>query len=117
MALLGGKAFTSTARPSCPARAGRVPGDATAALIGEWAPGEAAARRNARARAIARRTAPGLQRACMHPLAGTVVVRAAAAAQRDPKKRVVITGIGCCTVFGNDPDEFYNRRVGPSHPF
>lgn len=41
---------------------------------------------------------------------GSVAVRAAAA-QRDPKKRVVITGIGCCTVFGNDPDEFYNRLL------
>lgn len=39
--------------------------------------------------------------------AGSVVVRASA--QRDPKKRVVITGIGCCTVFGNDPDTFYNK--------
>jgi 3-oxoacyl-[acyl-carrier-protein] synthase II len=38
-----------------------------------------------------------------------VVVRAAAPKQRDPSKRVVITGIGCCTVFGNDPDKFYDR--------
>jgi hypothetical protein len=43
--------------------------------------------------------------------AGSVVVRAAAPAPRDPKKRVVITGIGCCTVFGNDPDTFYNKCV------
>jgi len=28
---------------------------------------------------------------------------------RDPSKRVVITGIGCCTVFGNDPDKFYEK--------
>ncbi|KIY93892.1 3-oxoacyl-[acyl-carrier-protein]synthase I [Monoraphidium neglectum] len=43
--------------------------------------------------------------------AGSVVVRAAAAAARDPSKRIVITGIGCCTVFGNDPDTFYNRLL------
>jgi hypothetical protein len=28
---------------------------------------------------------------------------------RDPSKRVVITGIGLCSVFGNDPDKFYDR--------
>lgn len=32
-----------------------------------------------------------------------------ATAQRDPSKRVVITGIGCCSVFGNDPDAFYSK--------
>jgi 3-oxoacyl-[acyl-carrier-protein] synthase II len=32
-----------------------------------------------------------------------------ASATRDPSKRIVITGIGCCTVFGNDPDKFYER--------
>lgn len=42
---------------------------------------------------------------------GSVVVRAAAPKQRDPSKRVVITGIGCCTVFGNDPDKFYDRLL------
>lgn len=39
--------------------------------------------------------------------AGSIVVRAAAT--RDPSKRVVITGIGLCSVFGNDPDTFYNK--------
>lgn len=40
---------------------------------------------------------------------GTVKVRAAAATARDPSKRIVITGIGACTVFGNDVDTFYNK--------
>eukprot|EP00775_Hariotina_reticulata_P004547 gene4547-4799_t len=39
-----------------------------------------------------------------------VVVRASAAL-RDPSKRIVITGIGCCTVFGNDPDKFYEKLL------
>ena len=43
--------------------------------------------------------------------AGAVVVRAATAV-RDPSKRVVITGVGCCTVFGNDPDAFYAKCGG-----
>ena len=38
-------------------------------------------------------------------------MRAAAQQQRDASKRVVITGMGCCTVFGNDPDEFYNNLL------
>lgn len=40
---------------------------------------------------------------------GAMVVRAAASA--DPKKRVVITGMGMCSVFGNDPDHFYNQLL------
>jgi len=36
-----------------------------------------------------------------------VVVRAAAA--RDASKRIVITGIGLASVFGNDPDVFYSK--------
>lgn len=36
-----------------------------------------------------------------------VVVRASAT--RDPRKRIVITGIGLASVFGNDPDVFYNK--------
>jgi len=30
---------------------------------------------------------------------------------KDPSKRIVITGIGCCSVFGNDPDEFYSKLL------
>jgi 3-oxoacyl-[acyl-carrier-protein] synthase II len=45
---------------------------------------------------------------CNFPYHTGVVVRASAAV-RDPSKRVVITGIGCCTVFGNDPDKFYEK--------
>lgn len=35
----------------------------------------------------------------------------AAAAKKDPSKRVVITGIGLCSVFGNDPEKFYERLL------
>ncbi|CAG9465776.1 unnamed protein product [Pedinophyceae sp. YPF-701] len=34
-----------------------------------------------------------------------------AAAARSPKERVVITGIGCASVFGNDPDTFYDNLL------
>lgn len=34
-----------------------------------------------------------------------------ATAVRDPKKRVVITGLGLCSVFGNDPDTFYDKLL------
>jgi hypothetical protein len=34
-----------------------------------------------------------------------------ASAKRDASQRVVITGIGAATVFGNDVDTFYNRCV------
>ncbi|EFJ42114.1 hypothetical protein VOLCADRAFT_83790 [Volvox carteri f. nagariensis] len=42
--------------------------------------------------------------------AGSVTVRAAAAT-RDPKQRIVITGIGICSVHGNDPDTFYSKLL------
>ncbi|GIL78525.1 hypothetical protein Vretimale_6120 [Volvox reticuliferus] len=42
--------------------------------------------------------------------AGSVAVRAAAAT-RDPKQRIVITGIGICSVHGNDPDAFYSKLL------
>ena len=43
------------------------------------------------------------------PAAGTVVVRAVAAAREtDPHKRVVITGMGVASVFGNDVEHFYD---------
>lgn len=38
-------------------------------------------------------------------------VRAAAVAQRDPKQRIVITGLGVASVFGNDPDVFYSKLL------
>lgn len=38
--------------------------------------------------------------------AGTVKV--SAAAKKDPSKRIVITGMGVCSVFGNDVEEYYN---------
>ena len=42
--------------------------------------------------------------------AGAVVVRAAVK-ETDPHKRVVITGMGVASVFGNDVEQFYNRRA------
>jgi 3-oxoacyl-[acyl-carrier-protein] synthase II len=44
-----------------------------------------------------------------HLTAGAVTVKAMSYQKRDPKQRVVITGIGCCSVFGNDPDVFYQK--------
>ncbi|MCL7044137.1 hypothetical protein MKW94_014668, partial [Papaver nudicaule] len=31
--------------------------------------------------------------------------------EKDPKKRIVITGMGVVSVFGNDVDTFYNRLL------
>ena len=41
----------------------------------------------------------------------SLVVRAAVARETDPKKRIVITGMGLCSVFGNDPDTFYDKLL------
>ena len=49
----------------------------------------------------------------LHALAcptGAVVVRAAVR-EKDPNKRVVITGMGVASVFGNDVEHFYNWCV------
>ena len=44
-------------------------------------------------------------------MTGMTMVRAAAtAAETDPKKRVVVTGMGVVSCFGNDVDTFYDRR-------
>lgn len=43
------------------------------------------------------------------PDAGSLVVRAAV--ETDPRKRVVITGMGVVSCFGNDVDTFYDRCV------
>ncbi len=40
-----------------------------------------------------------------------LAVRAAVARETDPKKRIVITGMGLASVFGNDPDVFYNKLL------
>ena len=29
----------------------------------------------------------------------------------DPKKRVVVTGMGVCSVFGNDPEVYYDKLL------
>lgn len=38
-------------------------------------------------------------------------VKTCALHSTDPKKRVVITGMGVCSVFGNDVDEFYDKLL------
>ncbi|KAL4450667.1 hypothetical protein ABPG77_001023 [Micractinium sp. CCAP 211/92] len=43
--------------------------------------------------------------------ARTVAVRAAAQRETDPKKRVVITGMGIASCFGNDIDHFYDQLL------
>lgn len=40
-----------------------------------------------------------------------LVVRAAVSRETDPKKRIVITGMGIASVFGNDPDTFYDALL------
>lgn len=50
------------------------------------------------------------------PRRQTRAIRAAAAGtapsrETDPNKRVVITGMGLCSVFGNDPDTFYEKLL------
>ena len=40
-------------------------------------------------------------------MSGSVLVRAAL--ETDPKKRVVITGMGVVSCFGNEVDAFYDR--------
>ena len=38
-------------------------------------------------------------------------VAAAAGREADPKKRVVITGMGVASCFGNDVDQFYDQLL------
>ncbi len=38
-------------------------------------------------------------------------VKTTALHSTDPKKRIVITGIGVASCFGNDPDKFYEEYV------
>ena len=40
------------------------------------------------------------------PLLPAVVV---CRAERDPSKRIVVTGMGICSAFGNDPAVFYDK--------
>ena len=47
----------------------------------------------------------------MYAYAGLAIVRAAAVSDKD---RVVITGQGIASVFGNDVDTFYNRQASPA---
>eukprot|EP00198_Chlamydomonas_reinhardtii_P011862 XP_001701199.1 3-ketoacyl-CoA-synthase [Chlamydomonas reinhardtii] len=48
--------------------------------------------------------------AARKPARASVTVRASGA-KRDPKQRIVITGIGICSVHGNDPDTFYQKLL------
>ena len=41
----------------------------------------------------------------------SLVVRASVTREKDPKKRIVITGMGLASVFGNDPDLFYEKLL------
>ena len=41
----------------------------------------------------------------------SLVVRASVTREKDPKKRIVITGMGLASVFGNDPDVFYDKLL------
>lgn len=43
--------------------------------------------------------------------ASRLAVRAAVARETDPKKRIVITGMGIASVHGNDPDVFYDALL------
>lgn len=54
-----------------------------------------------------------------HTFVGSLAVRAAA--ETDPKKRIVVTGMGVVSCFGNDVDTFYDRcglslDTSPSFP-
>ncbi|GAQ87172.1 3-ketoacyl-acyl carrier protein synthase [Klebsormidium nitens] len=56
------------------------------------------------------------QAASVAPRRQNRAIRAAAAGtapsrETDPNKRVVITGMGLCSVFGNDPDTFYEKLL------
>ena len=48
--------------------------------------------------------------ACL-PASARVVKVNAMARETDPKKRIVITGMGICSVFGNDYDVFYDKLL------
>ncbi len=43
--------------------------------------------------------------------AAAAATEAAPKRETDPKKRVVITGMGLCSVFGNDVDVFYEKLL------
>lgn len=62
---------------------------------------------------VGRRPGPGA--AARRPSPGRLAVRASSAAARrretDPKKRVVVTGMGLVSVFGNDVDLFYDKLL------
>ena len=57
-----------------------------------------------------RRVAPRAQRVTARAARVSTVVRAMAR-ETDPKKRIVITGMGLCSVFGNDYDVFYDKLL------
>jgi 3-oxoacyl-[acyl-carrier-protein] synthase II len=48
---------------------------------------------------------------CQLPRASASVTVSAPHRETDPKKRIVITGMGLVSVFGNDVDKFYNMLL------
>lgn len=48
----------------------------------------------------------------MYCLSHTGSIKTMALHSTDPKKRIVITGIGVASCFGNDPDKFYEEYGG-----
>ena len=56
---------------------------------------------------------PVADKASARPVAraSKLVVRAGVSKETDPKKRIVITGMGIASVFGNDPDKFYDALL------
>lgn len=51
-------------------------------------------------------------RRCARPAPRSLAgARAAVARETDPSQRIVITGMGVASVFGNDPDAFYEALL------
>jgi 3-oxoacyl-[acyl-carrier-protein] synthase II len=53
----------------------------------------------------------GIKLATATAAATTTTTISAPRREKDPKKRVVITGLGCVSVFGNDVNVFYNKLL------
>ncbi len=55
---------------------------------------------------------PGLSHKRFVAITGTGSTIVCKAATRDPTQRIVITGMGVASCFGNDVDTFYDRYPG-----
>lgn len=51
------------------------------------------------------------RRKCRNPISASASASSAPVRETDPKKRVVITGMGLVSVFGNDADAYYDRLL------